>query len=333
MYNKSIYNPRTTDTGYNRKIYGKRPLPAYDLPRPPGPFSDSRCCLIFSLFIAWDGIIPYYHINSAFWAAHSWRVNTNSIEREWDLWFLVEKELYQIPEVRQMFEKANLTDFVLLFEPVKGSAIRRKNGIALYATVLPYFENYYRAYLLDCDMFVGLSDEKYLLDVDRLLETGEDETLLKSFECYYVEKPYLRPALRLYDLKYPEKAEQLLKGFIENYLGASYDSHFSIMGVCYAWNPQQLDPDFKEMVMELTPNVPNDEIQVGLYYLKKDLRENPPKSLSKIWDIGILLNREGFFEGKSHYFDHVELDPATDDFDDPEIREIWRANAGLNKRL
>ena len=87
VYHQVVYNFRV-----------KRNLPKYDLARPPGPFNpfsgesilprtEHESCVVFPLFQAYEGIIPWYVINSAMWAAHSWRVNTTAIEAEWDIWF------------------------------------------------------------------------------------------------------------------------------------------------------------------------------------------------------------------------------------------------------
>ena len=86
-----------TQEQYHQLVYNfrvKRPLPMYDLPRPPGPFNrDSGRVVIFPLFRAYEGIVPHYVINSSFWASHAWRVNSDALEKEWDILFYVEDEM------------------------------------------------------------------------------------------------------------------------------------------------------------------------------------------------------------------------------------------------
>ena len=179
---------------YNKRI--KRHLPEYDLPKPPGPFtlsgspikqdtplklkSDKECCVIFPLYMAYDGIIPHYVINSSLWAKHILGdVNTDLIEKGWDIWFFVDVRLW-VPEVKQMFEKANLTDFVLLYDYPKGRVIRHNMGLDLYATTGPYFQSYYRCYMVDTDMFPSIRDPKNILETDRSAEHWRRRDLISG---------------------------------------------------------------------------------------------------------------------------------------------------------
>lgn len=349
---------------YSRRI--KRPLPVYDLPRPPGPFtrsesievdtplalkSDKECCVIFALFMAYEGVIPHYVINSSFWAAHSWRVNTDLIEKGWDIYFLVDRKLWCKKTVRDTFERAHLRDFVVLFDVPQGRAIRHKLGTKLYAATVPYFQSYHRCYLVDTDMFVSIRDPKQILPTDRLTDIGRDESLFMTYS-YGNWLTRRRIALEKYEVETKEEAQPIYDSYVEKYLGHPSKLDWTVSGQLFAWNPRRLRQDFKDMVLELTPNISDDEPQYGLYLEKTGFR---PQQLRKLWRIPIHYKREDYFSDEPRYFDHIWLSPNTEDekkrnewkkegiltreqdalrsYDAPDIKDIWRENIGLNKRL
>ena len=352
---------------YNKRV--KRPLPDYSLKRPPGQFtldiplesislntslslkSQRECCVIFALFMAYDGIIPHYVINSSFWAAHSWRVNTDMIDKGWDIWFLVDNKLWEDMSVRDAFEMANLTEFVLLFDVPEGRVIRHKLGAKLYATTVPYFENYYRCYLWDTDNFVSVRDVNNKLPVDILLDIGKDERLFMTHRYSYdPDRPQRNIAKQKYETDDEAEARLIYNPFVKKYLDYLPPGRTSVSGQVYAWNPQRLRPDFKDMVEELTPNISDDEEQYGLYLHKTGLT---PELLADIWGIPIYFNREDFFRNDDYYFDHIWIDRFSDPldgdrwqskssiqevepiggYDNPEIKKIWRHNIGLHRRV
>ena len=93
--------------------------------------------------------------------------------------FMSRTRCNQIPAVRQQFEAAHLTDFVVSFPmPPQGNVVRHKLGFKLYAMVEDAFANYERAYLWDTDNFLSRSPGADTLDTDRLLNIGDDETLV-----------------------------------------------------------------------------------------------------------------------------------------------------------
>ena len=344
---------------YNKRI--KRHLPEYDLPRPPDPFSlsekveqnaplklrsDKECCVIFPLYMAYDGIIPRYVINSSFWAAHAWRVNTDLIKKGWDIWFFVDVRLW-VPAVQQMFEKANLTDFVLLYDYPKGRVIRHNMGLDLYATTEPYFQSYYRCYMVDTDMFPSIRDPQNIIKTERFLNIGNDESLFMTYRYNYSEG--LRNIARQkYEMETEEEARPIYNSFVEKYLGYTPAGNWAVTGQIFVWNPQELRQDFKDMVIELTPNISDDEEQLGFYFEKTGLR---PEKLHDIWDIPIYYKRDDYFREDMHYFDHVWLDRDEEDwkrwhrrvdegevaaisgYEVPEIKSIWADNMGLHRRL
>ena len=330
---------------YQRHRQDKRDLPVYDLPKPPGPLtisepviqdtplklkSDKECCVILPLFMAYPDIIPHYYIDSAFWVAHSWRVNTDCIEKGWDIWFLVDRKIWEMEEVKQKFEKANLTDFVLPFDVPEGPAIRIKVGTKLYAATVPYFQSYYRCYLMDTDMFVAIRNPKNILKTDRLLNIGADESLFLDFRhgIHKHKAPAPMQRIRRYDTEVEEEARTLWDRYVKEYLGAILIHNWYFTGAVYAWNPQQLRQDFKDMVIQLTPNISNDEDQVLLYFLKTGIL---PESLVNIWDIPLYLKKEHFLSDDPHYFDHLIYN-SPEHYDDDEIKTILE-NSGLYRRL
>ena len=349
---------------YSRRI--KRSLPDYDLPRPPGPFtlhenmyqrtelplkSDSECCIIFPLYMAYNGIIPHYVINSSFWAAHSWRVNTDIIEKGWDIWFFVDERLW-VPEVEAMFEKANLRDFVILFDYPDGRVIRHNMGLDLYATTLPMFKNYYRVYMVDTDLFPSVRNPQHLIETQQFLNIGDDESLFMTNRYSHNPDGHRNIARQKYEFQTEAEARPIYNAYVKEYLGYIPKGMWTVSGQLFAWNPQQLRQDFKEMVIQLTPNISDDEEQYGFYLEKTGLR---PQELGKLWNVPIHYSREDYFSDEPHYFDHVWLSPNTADekkrnewkkgdiltreqdpllsYDAPDIKHIWHENIGLNRRL
>ena len=348
---------------YNKRI--KRALPDYDLPRPPGPLSltgmesttevslklksEKECCIIFPLFEAYEGIIPHYVINSAFWAAHAWRVNTDLIEKGWDIWFFVDRRLWAKTVVKEQFEKAHLEDFVLLFDVPKGRAIRHTLGSKLYAATSPYFQSYYRCYMADTDMFPSIRDPQNIIKTERLLDIGEDESLFMNDRYSYFEQQRRNIWRELYEMDIEEEEARLIyDSYVEKYLGYIPTGYWACPGQIYAWNPQKLRQDFKDMVIELTPNISDDEEQFGFYMAKTGAR---PAELRHIWHIPIYYGgRTDYFRDDPHYFDHVWLDrdksdwetwhrqshkqevDAVSEYEVPELKSIWADNIGLYRR-
>ena len=113
--------------------------------------------------------------------------------------------------------------------------------------------------------------------------------------------PYNLPARR---------AQARLRYHLENYLGASLGRGYNrTLGGVYAWNPQRLREDFKEMVRVLTPNVGNDESQVAVYRRKMG-RGNLP--LNRIWKKNSGVELVGFYNAfmeteLPYFFEHVVL--------------------------
>ena len=361
-----------TEQEYHQLVYNfriKRPLPLYDLPRPPGlfttaplehdgepiiPNTEREKCVIFPIFRAYDAQVlpPTYIINSAFWAAHSWRVNTDCIEKGFDIFFLLDTELWKDASVRSQFQKANLTDFVVLFDVPKGRAVRHKLGAKLYATTVPEFRWYYRCYLWDTDNFVSIRNPDDRLPTDRLLQiTGlppfDDETIINTL--FWNEHPErTRPVWReKYESDTEEYSRPIYDSFLEAYLGYPPEKAWGVSGQLFAWNAKLLRQDFKDMVLELTPNIADDEDQYGAYLEKTGLR---PMPLQDIWEIPMYFNRDDYFEEDPYYFDHVWLkrnhadDKAWHEkcttgevasvtaYNDPDIVEIWTENIGIHRR-
>ena len=349
---------------YNFRI--KRPLPVYDLPRPPGLFSqaaphtsgtpiatktDKEKCVIFPIFKAYDHMKtpPTYIINSAFWAAHSWRVNSDCIDNGWDIYFLLDRELWKYPEVQAQFEAANLTDFIVFFDMLPGRATRHKLGAKLYAITIPDFTQYNRCYLWDVDNFVSIRDPQDRLPTDRLIDIGEDESLVNTM---FFNGPHERTRA-VWQEKYEEDTEEysrpIYDHYLEAYLGHAPEKAWGVSGQVFVWNPQQIRQDFKDMIIELTPNIADDEDQYGAYVEKTGA--SPTESLNDIWEIPIYFEVEQYFSDDPYYFDHIWLKREEDDYDswfancddgevgavqaynDPKIVDIWTENIGIHRRL
>ena len=306
----------------------KRPLPKYDLPRPPGPFMSGDGCIIFTLFEAYPNIVPSYVVNSAFWAAHAFRVNTNLIKKQWDICFFIENSLY--PKVASQFEEAHLEDFVIRFDPLP-DVVRNlscKVGYKLYATLDPFFEQYERCFVWDPDNFVSIRDPENVLDVDRFV-LGSDETLIYPTENS--DRDIWLPKVTSMYANIPEMpAFKVFEEMVRDYLGDEHPlTNQHTYGMIYGWHPKKLREDFKETVRLFIRFFPEDELICGLYYQK--LQEFPTP-FSELWNIPIYERPRAYQRDHPHYFDHNPF-YAKHEREMKELEPIWRENIGLNRRI
>ena len=321
----------------HHKRFG-RDLPIYNLPKPPLP-NGGRSCIIYGLLIGNDrdpeSCYHRYIINSAFWAAHSWRVNSDLIKKQWDIYFFVERRLYEQPVVRSQFEAANVIDSVILFDTPQCKATKRKTGLRLYATVCREFDIYERAYLIDADMFLCRRENASIFEMDRIFNIGEDESLPNLYSANPVSHFRLqRPPYHLPKIT----AEARLKQHLENYLGTPLKKGFKCLSGIIAWNPQQLREDFKDMVRKLTPTVCNEENQYAIYLVKTNSAIKP---LDQVWLYPEnAIPRFGNFYGNfmkpdtpDHFFEHVVIGSDEPNFDRAAWIEKWYSHIGIHRRL
>lgn len=331
---------------YNFRV--KRPLPIYDLPRPPiATENKDNACVIWTLWEAYTGIVPTYTINSAFWAMHAWLVNTNILERGWDIKFLVERNLYAHESVRSQFEKANITDLVVLFDILPFTdTVTRRLGNKVQALLEPTFDKYERAYLWDTDNFISIRDRNNRLDVTRLLDIGEDNDILKVYD--YSTMPSTQMHWDVYGDD-SETSKERMYGHLTDYLGYRPEKIYGgVTGCLQAWNPIEIGEASKDMVRTLIPKIACDEVAYSCLLQKTG---RLPTKLKDCWDIPLCNHRPDYFRDEPHYFDHIWLDRNEQDweiwhaqtskqqvdpisaYNDPDIAEIWRQNIGLNERL
>ena len=146
-----------------------------------------------------------------------------------------------------------------------------------------------------------------------------------------------------------DEAEVVWHSVLRGYLGDKTPQYYSVSGQLMAWNPQKLRQDFKDMVIQLTPDIADDEDQYGFYVTKTGIR--PQWDLNQLWHIPMYFSREDYFTNAPHYFDHVWLKRGVEDdhewftfsasrefhgisaYDDPAISEIWKENIGLRRRV
>ena len=319
-----------------------RDLPLYNLEKPP--LFKGRNCIVYSLLIG-DNNEPEsdYHryiINSAFWAAHSWRVNSNLDDNEWNIMFHVERQLYEQPSVREQFEIANMTDFVVTYDVLQGDATCRRTGVRLYATTEPAFERYTRVYLTDADMFLCRKPGADVFSLDGIYDIGADESLVSIFSANPVS--YFRLMRPPYDLP-PSEAKFLLRTHLERYLGRRLDNvepsenmgtHYTKGYKCLsgimAWNPQQLRQSWKDMVDVLTPHVCNEENQWAIYTIKENDANYP---LTHIWDLKLFGNfYDNFMQPNTpdNFLEHVVIEEDDYQFDKDAWISKWYSHIGVN---
>ena len=111
-----------------------------------------------------------------------------------------------------------------------------------------------------------------MLDVNRLLNIGEDESLVIPL-FWAVPDPADKKGRGVWREKYEleisdDEAKELWDGFVNDYLGYVPENYHGVSGQLMAWNPRLLRQDFKDMVLELTPNLSDDEDQYSLIFAK-----------------------------------------------------------------
>lgn len=342
---------KLTKVRYNFRV--KRPLPTYDLPEPPHP-AGGKNCIIYCLFRAYPPIVPYYVINSAFWAAHSWRVNSNAIDEGWDIWFLVEAEMWDNDQqCQEMFAKANLSDRVLRFPMPKGRAETHLLGHKFCAVISRQFDEYERCLLADTDMFLSRTPNSPRIDMSLFAKMGNDESefLTDSYRKRREPKEWHTARDKYLDMT-EQEAHQTFQTYIKRYMGYETGAYYGVTGQLFTWNPQALKAEFKQNIHVLTPDISDDEGQYGLYLQKYALA---PAKLSHLrGSVPLCFQREDLVE-QTQYLDHVWLDRNPDRtsnerkawyrdverrqvqplsaYDAPDIADIWRENIGLERRI
>lgn len=312
-----------------------RDLPVYDLPKPKSG-NGGRGCVIYSLFIGDERkFVSDYHrylINSAFWSAHAWRVNCDLIKKGYDIYFCVEKRLYRQRAIREQFEMANLTDSVILFDPLLSEATRRKVGLKLYAFLRPELNRYERVYLMDADMFLCRQENASLIDIDCIDNIGEDESLPNIFAAEPIDRFKLN---RITCHSAHDKGVARLRNHLEGYLGASLTRGYRCWGGMYTCNPASLRRDFRDMVRQLTADVCYDEYQYAIYCLKIG-RMNTP--LGKLWRKNGLTLVGNFYKNfmkpdtPEHFFEHAIINPDEPEFEPQAWFEKWYSHIGIYRR-
>ena len=305
-------------------------LPPYNLNNLKGvPNHSNDACLVYPLFMAVEGVIPTYHINSAFWSANSFLVSSNIKEKQIPIYFYVDSRI--IEDAAQYFNDAGVDEsMILTFTPPErpheiGDA--RWLSQKLYIVLDDRFNEFDAVVFIDTDLFLAKpphSDDRF--DISGLFRRSDK----KRFATYNIRsslgqlKPYYD---KTSGLGYKRECEIFIEKTYE-YLGIKIEGVRNMGGYLNSFCPKFLDNDYKAFIKKMCPRFYNDEAINALYMQKtgKQLED-----INKTCGIGVANRNSDFHKrlgGNRCFFTHIDLRYLTDSNE----TRLWKSAVGINNK-
>ena len=286
--------------------------------------SSTKGCIVFPLFCAEIGKLPYKHIISAFWAMNALLVNSNIKEQKVPIYFYVEKVLFYA--IRHLFENAGVTpDMLLLYEPLqypdksdwKGRWLSQK----LYACLDERFDEYEKVVMFDVDLFLARRDTDSLFDINRLWKR-QDRT--KFAICYIRKDNDKVPMLYHGDSKFDNEIEhELFRNRVYELFKKDIVKTYDSDGYIYSFCPNELNVHYKSFVAKYTHLFYNDE-HINSLYMQCAYGEL--EDLDDVWDIILINNEDEFLNlDANHFLTHIPKYKMTDS----EVIDQWKKEIGI----
>lgn len=284
-------------------------------------------CLVFPLFLAYKDVIPTYHINSAFWAAHSFLVNSDVVAEQVPIYFYIEKQLWEVTE--DQFRGSGIPEsrFMLYERPDYTPA---GNGQwftqELYLILDERFDVYDNVLFFDTDVFLASAGYENPFQISQLWER-RDRSLMST--CNIV--PALRRKPRwdyFYELPEAEGQKKWI-GLAEQALGVKTELVHQSRGVIHSFCPEFLSPDFKTFIHAAVHLFGSEEDILSLYmqWSSKILED-----LIQTWCVPLANNAEEMRKAAqtaSHFFTHIRKGLM----EDSEDEAAWRDYIGQERKL
>ena len=314
------------EEAYNRSV--KFDLPPYNLNELTYISNYSTdACIVYPLFMAVEGIIPTYHVNSAFWSANSFFVNSNIKEKRIPIYFYVDSKIME--DTTKYFNDAGVDESMILTftPPERPYEIGDSRWLSqkLYIVLDDRFNEFDTVVFIDTDLFLAKpshSDDTF--DISCLFRRSEK----KRFASYSIRssldrlEPYYD---RTSGLGYETECEIFIEKIYEH-LGIKIEGVRNIDGYLNSFCPKFLDNDYKAFIKKMCLRFYSDEAINALYMQKtgKQLED-----IKKTCGIGVANRNSDFHKGlhgDTCFFTHIDLHYLTD------INEIrlWKSAVGIN---
>ena len=260
-------------------------------------------CLVFPIFRAIQGVDPIEYVNSAFWAAHSFVVNSDIVNKNIPIYFYVEDVVYE--SLKQLFEDAHIPEQCTLVRSLTpkhwyGRIVSKK----LHTVLDNYFEKYENVILLDCDTFLARTDTSLPLDIEKLWKRRDHSV----FGSYYVRtKLDTTPPIfcQVSDMSYEEEY-QAFRGITRLHLKKEIDLTYNMGGYINAFSPPYIRQDYKEFVEKNIPIFYNEEVLNSLYM---QIYNRNIENLTETWKIPVASTDQGILESllsRNSFFIHAD---------------------------
>ena len=260
-------------------------------------------CIVFPIFRAIQGVEPIEYVNSAFWAAHSFVVNSDIVNKNVPIYFYVEDIVYE--SLKQLFEDAHIPKQCILVRSLTpkhwyGRIVSKK----LHTVLDNYFEEYENVMLLDCDTFLAKTDTSLPLDIDRLLQR-RDRSVFGSYNVRPNANTTPPIFCQVSDMSYEEEY-QTFRGITRLHLNKEIDFTYNIDGYINAFSPPYIRQDYKEFVAKNIPIFYNEEVLNSLYM---QIYNKNIENLMETWGIPVASTDQDILESllsRAPFFIHAD---------------------------
>lgn len=333
------------EDSYNERI--KLTLPRYTKPYPEYDDSSEDGCILFTLFSAYEGVIPTYHINSAFWAMHAFFVNSNVLSLGIPIKFYIGRDLWDNASIRKRFSDANIpARNILLFDKIETLVTRRNLGQKLACMWDNRLAAYDAVAVVDSDCFISTRHQDEYFDINRVFDIKDRSIITSSL----VRDTPKRPRLSEWDLE-PRSADAwerwrnvvLPKAGLEHLADNDYCLGM-VGGWLYIYDPNCINPEFVAFYKDMLSVTGDDEEITWLWSLKsgeKIQTQWRPSAEADETDIRVASylggeKRQGVLQERAENYDffwaHV-FPGDTSEYDIKEATRLWRHVIGQHKEI
>ena len=278
-------------------------------------------CIVFPIFRAMERRDPIEYVNSAFWAAHSFVINSDITERQVPIYFYVEDIVYE--SLKQLFEDSHIPERCILIREFTpkcwyGSVLSKK----LHTVLDDYFKKYENVILLDCDTFLAKADTAPPLNIERLWYR-KDYSLFGSYDVGTEAKVKTKVFWGCSDMN-DEEEYQAFKGIVRLHLNKEIDFVYGMNGYINAFSPPNIRQDYKDFVEKYIPIFYNDEVLNSIYM---QTHNRPIEDIHRTWEIEVACRDEEFSRYMSSdmpFFIHTHVHRLAK----PENVQAFRAGIG-----
>lgn len=287
-------------------------------------------CIVYPIFMAVENSFPWYHLNSAFWSAHSLLCHSNIKERQIPIFFYIDTRISDRASKR--FTDAGVDDSMIIeFKPPERSneiGDARWLSQKLYTVLDTRFNKFETVVFIDTDLFLARTPNSTdIFDVSYLFDVHISDRYF--FATYNIRsaKNHLTPFYgRTSGLGYDKECEIFLEK-INAHVEIKTDSLYNIDGYINSFCPRYLEEDYKAFIKKMCPLFYNDENINSLYLYKGNQLRDINERIGK--HIRVISRKEGLLaclQSDECFFTHIDLHNMTD----PDDIKLWKSAIAYN---